>query len=740
MNGAMLASLTGFVARASAVRAFPQVRPYARRSWSLVALGVALAHCDGDVVPIADASADRANDAPFDVTRDAADAAVDAAVDAPADAADEATDAADDADDVADALNVADGGDAADASSDASDAADVNPCTGIPPRGRCLGAARREACAASSEGVAPIRIITDCASGTTCQDVDAGATCVSTAACIEGATGCAGTSLRTCTGGRWVMSGCPGDCVDTGLTGFCRPSIASRTVSGHVLYAGRRPDATHMNWGPAANFYGQDFEVVSGYGSPVRYLDAVRTTVGSTDPGAFTLRVRATPDSTDFIAVIAASYDARGYAYLVADPRFAAGAWPYTMSAPDGPRSPSVPSDPRLYQWIWPVATLPASGDLVVTEAMGSGAAFVFDVLGITARTMATRYPGVPARTLVAWLGPEVDSSCGGVQCFSEAGAHAFFQDFQSQLWIPGAAQSQEYYSISTIAHELGHWVMSSFSVQPREGGPHAFGMRSAPGLAWAEGFAHWFSSDVRNDPTHFDRQLVRGAGTPSVVTIWKDLSARAYQIDGRPGIPGRAEPSEGILQPLDEDDIAADLWVISRASTGSAPFYRALTSSRMTTPSRFYGYRSTSTGEVVPVFPDFLDALGCEGVSAADLRAALNPLHFYPYPDATRPPRCGPSSETEAPLVATFVDAKEAPQGFTVTARIEARGALPGPVTVTLGGAPANVFSSQPVTLSPGATITRALRFAARPAALTLTVDAQSPSARVRAETALAR
>ncbi|MFO0602296.1 MAG: hypothetical protein U0324_03930 [Polyangiales bacterium] len=676
----------------------------------------------------ADASGERANDAPADAVRDVT-------FDAPADASDDV--ASDAATDDTDAGDVADARDVTDAS---DTSVDVNPCTGIPSRGRCLGPARREACATGSEGVAPTREESACPSGTTCQDTAAGAACVSTAACIEGATGCAGTSLRTCTAGRWVTSGCPGDCVDTGLTGFCRPTVPSRVVSGHVLYAGRRPDVARMNWGPVANFYGQDFEVVSGYGSPPRYLDAVRTTTGSVDPGAFSLRVRATPDATDFVAVIAASYDARGYAYLVADPRVAPGAWPTTADTPDGPRRPAVPDDPRLYQWVWPVATLPATGELVVTEAMGSGAAFVFDVLGIAARTMAARFPGVPARTLVAWLGPEVDSSCGGVQCYSEAGARAFFQDFQAQLWIPGTAQNQEYYSVSTLDHEVGHWVMSSFSVQPREGGPHAFGTRSSPGLAWAEGFAHWFSSDVRGDATHFDRQLVRGPGTPSVVTVWKDIAARMYRVDGRSGAAAPAEPAEGILQPLDEDDIAADLWTISRAATGSAPFYRALASPRMTTPALFYGYRSTSTGEVVPVFPDFLDALGCEGVRAADLRAALDPDNFYPYPDAARSPRCGPSAEAGAPLVATFVDATESAQGFAVTARVEARGVLPGPVTIAVEGAPVGAFPSQPVVLPPGASVSRVLRFAVRPAALSLTADARGPGARVRAESALTR
>ena len=260
------------------------------------------------------------------------------------------------------------------------------------------------------------------------------------------------------------------------------------------------------------------------------------------------------------------------------------------------------------------------------------------------------------------------------------------------------------------------------------------------PGLAWAEGFAHWFSSDVRNDPVHFDRHLVRASGTPTVVTLWKNLAMRRWRSGDTPGVPARATPEDGLLQPLDEDDIAAALWTLSRGPLGSMPFYAALGAPRMTTPALFYGYRSLGTGDTVPVFPDFLDALGCAGVSAAELRAVTEPERYYPYPSSTDAPRC--PHEAESPVVVTWRSAQGSLADVTLVGRVEVRAKLPVTLGVTMtapdGATVAPTETRFTVGPSPsGAVIERVWRVRGASGAITLRASAQTGAWGVSAETA---
>jgi hypothetical protein len=683
----------------------------------LHALACAAVGCDGDArPPVLDASPDVAPAADITPTPD---------LPPPDDATDAATDVA---------------GDVTDAppTQDAPDAA-VGACAGIPRGGRCLSPTRREDCVSLSEGAPLVRAVFDCPPDTACVTRTNGASCALTTACREGETTCGGVNaLRTCTAGRIVTTPCATDCVESGLTAFCRPAFALRSITGHVLYAGRRPDVSRAAWGPTVNFYGQDFQVVSGYGRPVQYLDVARTRTGNVDPGAFTLRVRATPDATDFIAVLPAAYDPRGYTYVLADPSFAPGPWPFDATADGTTMVPRVPGNPRLWMWLWPLATLPASGDLIIDEDSGSGAAFVYDLIGITARTLAPRVMG-PTRTLVVWLGPEVETPCGSVACFSDYVTRSFFQDFDEQMWIPGTAANRSYYSASTVVHELGHQAMASHGVSPREGGPHYLGDVATAGLAWSEGFAHWFSSDVRDDATHFDRHLVRMAGTPSVVTFTKDLAARRWSYGAMTGMPARATPAAGLLQPLDEDDIAATLWTISRGPAGAAPFYAALGAPRMTTAALLYGYTSLGSGDEVPVFPDFLDALGCAGVASTALRAATQPERYFPYPSPADPPRCPRASES--PVLVTWRSVQAAPGEVTLVGRVEVRATLAVPlevrVTAPTGATvtPAETHFTAPP-LQAGAVIERAWRVRGAPGPVTLAASARADAWSVRAET----
>jgi hypothetical protein len=177
---------------------------------------------------------------------------------------------------------------------------------------------------------------------------------------------------------------------------------------------------------------------------------------------------------------------------------------------------------------------------------------------------------------------------------------------------------------------------MAFYGTSPGEGGTHILGWPSFPGMAWSEGWATWFSSDMRQDPVYYDKQQ----GT----FFWLNIASRAY-ADGRKWY--RPSPSKGLIQLLDENDVSAMLWSISNSATNAnQSLYTALASTLMNTSPFKRGYTRhlwtlTGTGyanvvdtkQSVPMLADFLDALDCAGFSRSTIDSATQPATYYPYP-----------------------------------------------------------------------------------------------------------
>lgn len=86
-------------------------------------------------------------------------------------------------------------------------------------------------------------------------------------------------------------------------------------------------------------------------------------------------------------------------------------------------------------------------------------------------------------------------------------------------MWVGGGATDQEYWSDFATTHELGHWRMASYAINPGEQGPHYFGIKTFPGQAHSEGWATFHSAALRDNPIGFDIQ----GGT----AFWVDISQR---------------------------------------------------------------------------------------------------------------------------------------------------------------------------------------------------------------------
>jgi hypothetical protein len=212
---------------------------------------------------------------------------------------------------------------------------------------------------------------------------------------------------------------------------------------------------------------------------------------------------------------------------------------------------------------------------------------------------------------------------------------------FSAQIFMPGGSD-QGYWADSVTAHELGHWVMFTFGRSVGEGGRHCVGVPSAPGLAWSEGWATWFSSDARGDAVYVDKQ--RGT------MFWLDVSDRSTSGSPWP----RPVASRGLGQDVYENEVTSMLWNLSATQgVGRAPVDAALASARMTEAPFERGYTRhtwdtdgscarfniSDTGESTTQFADLLDALECGGVTRTQIDAATQPQTRFPFPSAS--PRC---------------------------------------------------------------------------------------------------
>jgi hypothetical protein len=483
-------------------------------------------------------------------------------------------------------------------------------CDQLPAPSRCLGPRVLERC----EGGAVHR--EDCEEDTTCVEVPAVA-CVPGSACVDGVTRCTESrTVQVCVNGRWLAKACDVACEPAQGRGFC--GAPGPTLSGTVRYARRFPDAEFRAWtSDVEPVPARGFLAVSFQGG--RVLDSQVTD----DAGRFTLKVPASPAEDDRIVVYAAGRGRDGsVAYAVADPGLTGE---QAMTALPGEAA-------RIWSWTRTTRELSTRPAFTVSEAEGSGAAAVFDVLGTAWRRMRERYNGRDGLPVVAWLGFGTTWTCGA--CFAPWPVTAVGRSWNTQLWLPGDSDAA-WWSDAMVMHELGHWVMASRGTSPEEGGPHYVGVPTFPGQAWSEGWATWFSTDARRSPRYFDRQ----GGT----MFWVDVSARSSSVSPWT----RPHPEAGLFQAVDENEVAA---ILHRAATGtrsSQPLYDALAVPAMNRAPWARGYTKhtwtrdakgalqdvVDTGRPAPSLADFLDALVCQGFPAPLVDAAAEPATAFPYP-----------------------------------------------------------------------------------------------------------
>jgi hypothetical protein len=509
--------------------------------------------------------------------------------------------------------------------------ADTDVCRGAPATGRCYSSTQIEWCVAGTGG--NFRSVTDCTPGYQCVDSPAGPSCNYVGPCTPGQSLCGtGAEIFQCqSGGTWQSFTCPAPCRKMAIGGYCPWTGATRTLTGTFQYEARFPNADFTDWAPPVAVGGPAFLLVSYHGAEV--VDAVTTGAG----GAFSVLVPDPPGAEDEL-VVAAMYvvgDGSGVArFLVADPDLAAGDTAYKPGTDLG-------ASPAVWAWAWRTSSVAAGGTLLVDEAWGSGAARVFDYLRYAYVTGGNRWAGARDPVL-AWLGLGVKWSCGA--CFGPWTTPQFDQSFRWQVFLDGGGDGS-YWSDTVTTHELGHWAQYEFGFPAPEAGPHCFGIETMPGQAWLEGWATWFSLDMRSSPVY----LSKGQGT----MYWSNFATRdAY--GGREWVRPEAADPDGVLQRIDEREVSSMMWLLQTEQflgqawmdwgmvaprTTVGPFERGYTRHTWDVGEGCALTNVVDTGTTCPCFADFLDAIRCAGVPAARVDAVTQPGTFFPYPSGA--PRC---------------------------------------------------------------------------------------------------
>lgn len=502
-----------------------------------------------------------------------------------------------------------------------------DPCGGIPLTGRCVGDAV-EICVALTGNAAPFITSFPCGDGWTCATTGEGATCVASGECVPGASECRGDRYASCVDGRWQEFPCAGGCRDAVAGASCRGAVVTSRYSNTFGYEARGVATDWTDWSAEVSTIPARRFLVLSYADG-EYLDSTITDAN----GWFELDAVApwAEDGDDYMVVVAARLDPQDdarWAYALVDPGVGPGDQDISAFIDNGA------PDPSLWLWRFSATDVPADGGAHIALERGSGAAHAYNYLSAV-WDYATEFFGHRAdASLVMWLGMGTGWSCGA--CFVNSPTPGENSPFASQIFYPADAD-EAYWSGAVLAHELGHWVMSTYGVSPGEGGQHIFGIPSHPGLAWSEGFATWFSTVARSENSYYDKQ--------NGLFLWIDYQGRRYS-GGQPWY--RPDAAYGLEQLLDENEVTRMLIGLTDDQTFPRMF-AALSSARMTQAPFLRGYlRRTwngldanglplpawSTDQSAPHLADFLDALVCDGaVGTERIDAQTEPWFHYPYP-----------------------------------------------------------------------------------------------------------
>jgi hypothetical protein len=509
---------------------------------------------------------------------------------------------------------------------DAETDSPAQSCATLPAEGACVdGNVYRCIVPDDSE---PYVAIEECDEAEVCELVDDVPTCLVDTECTPGASRCEGDRIDRCDeDGFWSPGQSCDSCVESGLGASCAYTGQTVPYTGVLQYDVRWPNATFSDWDTYTEAVPANGFLVASWQDD-KLVEMTTTAVD----GTFTVQVPQPATVDDLITVYTATidFDSDEISMALATPGIAGEEHNHNTFEPSDEAS--------IWSWSWGPSELASGSTVTIAEEHGSGAARMFDYLRYASQ-LSTQYIPRRGKPLVAWFDYGVTWSCRG--CYLPRSTAFAGGVFEGQILFSGSLVDQQWWADSTVAHELGHWVMDSYAASTKENGPRCLTGLVPPGIAWSEGWATGFSAFVRNQPWY----LTKLEGTMS----WATLDTRQYSTGS---FWQRPQASAGLQQLMDENEVSAILWGLYAAGATFEDLFDAMASEALQGPEFGREYTSTSwtmsrcvasnleeTGLASPILADYLDALVCNGVSGAIVDAATEPASHYPYPSSS--PRC---------------------------------------------------------------------------------------------------
>lgn len=160
------------------------------------------------------------------------------------------------------------------------------------------------------------------------------------------------------------------------------------------------------------------------------------------------------------------------------------------------------------------------------------------------------------ANTLVHAAQPGITLPRVEIRWDTTYSGNTFFRQQEAVAFINGRrGRDSDEYDDHVIAHEYGHYLMSSFSRESSPGGDHSFSEQVDPRLAWSEGWANFFAAATTGSPHYIDTGAVRGR---QVVLVQMDLEDDVPSGD-HPGIYSEHSVSSVLWDWFDEAADAPD-------------------------------------------------------------------------------------------------------------------------------------------------------------------------------------
>ena len=496
-------------------------------------------------------------------------------------------------------------------------------CLNTPVEGTCLLDGRLSVCFVPEGEHQTAEIMTQaCPPGSRCNEDPFGARCVATGECIDGNTICASsTQLKTCRSGAWVSTTCtPGTCTNNpGVGASCSSGPSAGTITGRVRYEMR--DRTDGLQG-----YGT-IQVADASGVLAVVTDGAQT-LGSAvagEDGSFTVSVAAMPSAAGRITFFPHLDDGFGETLYTVG-RAVASCRDSATACTDTSTSAGT------WGWSTNLNSRTNVGTITITEGEGSGALHIFEWMRYGLDRVRGLYGDSVPRSLMAVWEPGTSWSCGA--CFMNwPGTMSTTTFYDTSIVIGGADDDETHWSKSVIMHELGHWVMATYSKTPNEGGPHTVLSVSRPGLAWSEGWASYFGQTAIGEregapePLYFDKQNGN--------SFWINLE-EVTASGGTFTMPKLTDPMD---QYVNEFVVASMLWDLGDpASTGEpAAMGHDLVANGIRT-ARLRGTVNRGYSKVDLV--DYLDGILCDDmIVGSTLSTVIRNIFKFPY-DGT--PSCG--------------------------------------------------------------------------------------------------